>query len=273
MDFIQLHTMAEYRQFLMGHKVLNNFFTPQDIQKYMARDALFGVNPASPVLLYDEKTYYQMCFSSIASKNLYEILTTIDKPIISYIRNDTKQENGIAPLVRCLTESGFFKLQTFHKYDLKIEAFISKPEDLADYGLQKKNCWSEKDYTCILELWNDGIPIYELPFLTTADLEAYVGTGKMIALEEISSGKIVAAACFETILGRSIIRHVVVDKLYRGCGYGSLILRQTLLEVQKCSSKAWAWVADTNIASRKTFEKSGFYITPVKLYQYITRRF
>ena len=272
MDFIQINTMAEYRQFLSGRKILNNSFTAQETQKYIAREALAGINSNFPVLLYDEKKYYQMCLSVMNVEILSEILTTVDKTVVSYVREDCSRANNNISLRELLSKSGFVELQTFYEFRLKLDDHSFNPEELSKYGLQKKEVWCEKDYARVLELWKDNIPMYELPFIAMEDIEAYVCAGQLIALEDISSQKTVAAVCFETLLGRSLIRHLVVDKAYRGRGFGATLLRQALAEVQKRGPKAWAWVAETNTASRKTFEKNGFFITPVKMYQYILRR-
>lgn len=269
MSFFQIDTYDQYRQLSAGKRILNNGFTPQEIQKYIARGGLYASE--FPVFLYDEVAYYQMCLASVDVVDLTKILEWAEKPVICYVRQDGKNAAQSQDLCSALEQTGFEPLQLFYEVERLLPDEVEAVA-LDTSAVRFKQTWCLADYARVLALWRKGIPNYELPFMTANDVFDYAKNGRLLALEDVQTGELIAVNCFDNLLGRSLEHHIVVDENYRGCGYASTIIKEWMAAAKAMGArKAWAWIAETNLASLKLHEKAGFSKTAVQMRQYIKK--
>lgn len=269
MNFFQIDTYDKYRQLSAGKRILNNGFTPQEIQKYIARGGLYAND--LPLFLYDEGAYYQLCLASADAGDLAKALEWADKPVICYVRQDGKNALQSQGLCTALEQTGFEPLQLFCEVERLVPDEIETA--LCDSATVRcKQTWTEDDFLQVLTLWRKGIPNYELPLLAECDVADYANNGRLLALEDVETGALVAASCFDNLLGRSLEHHIVVNETYRGCGYATLMIQMWMAAAKTMGArKAWAWIAQTNLASMKLHEKAGFTKTAVQMRQYIKK--
>ncbi|MBD5520963.1 MAG: GNAT family N-acetyltransferase [Lachnospiraceae bacterium] len=251
-------------------KPINNGFWPDEIKKYISCKRLaYSEIDNTLFLLYDEKKYRQLVVVGILNTEDFDkVKLPNDIPIVCQVVE--KRESSDQKVLRDFLENiGFKCRERIYEYSLNDIGHIKLENPLSEISIRRK-VNNEKDYYRILELWKHNLPFIEIPYISIEDLKKMEDDNHLLILDDVESGQIAGACYFDIYLGTSTIHHIVVDSSYRKCGYGTIILKEWIKELKNLGIKrARSWVEESNIASRKSFEKVDFYMTPNVSYQYI----
>lgn len=261
---ILLNSIEEYRHVISGKKLWNNGFTLVEIKKYISEGRLFyACNAGSCVLLYDEKRYFQLVvMDGISAEELREICGIISGNIVCFINDKAQMASRLREL---LEEAEFICTERILEYELR--DFSCRKASKTGMHIVK-NVGNEAEYMQIQTLWQSNLPYMQIPHITIDDIKMWERSERLLVLKTAENA-LIGASCFDTLLDRSTIHHIVVDHEYRGCGLMQELLTEWINAIDACGiKKARAWVAESNMSSRIGFEKAGFKMTSTVSYQF-----
>lgn len=268
MEILPVSDYAEYRNIVKNRKLTNNVFFPNDIKKYISENRLFYFrNGKLLFLLFDEADYYQLvCEEKGFPDRIDFTAVATTKPIACHIIEN--QKNGATAEIRnFLLKSGFRLRCTIHKFarSLKNLPVISSTDAIICTEITDM-----ADCRAIIKLWQDNLPVYEVPNWQPEEVKTLADQKKLVFLKDSSSGRVIGARAVDVFMGTATGHHNVVDPAYRGKGYGHVLLVGGMqLAAQRGARSAMSWIEDTNIISQNNVMKAGFEKTSHASYQYV----
>ena len=268
MNAMPVSSYADYRNLVKGKKLINNGFLPNEINKYIAQKRLFHFQAENQLfLLYDEARYYQLICEGIENHKIPDFVSfELPKPVVCHI---VEKDNTLAvKMVKFLQLSGFHLRCTIHEYVRKnmddLPVIPRKDIQICNEITGDPDCQE------ILALWQNNLPLYEVPYMLPEDIQTLADKKQLIYLKDTSSGRIIGARFYDVFLGTTTGHHNVVAPYYRGKGYGGVLLAVWLLQARQLGARiARVWIENKNVVSQNNVSKIGFIKTSNVSYQYI----
>ena len=260
---------TDYRNIIKGKKLVNNGFLPNEINKYIAQNRLSYFQFGNRLfLLFVEVKYYQMVCENIETHDVPDSFSSgLSKPIVCHVV--VKNNNSTtAEMIKFLQASGCRLRCTIHEY---VRESLDDLPDIPDKAVQVCNgITGDSDCQKIVSLWQNNLPLYEVPYMLPEDIQMLADKKQLIYLKDCSAGRIIGARFYDVFLGTTTGHHNVVDPNYRGRGYGGVLLHAWLLQARQLGAKiARVWIEEKNVISQNNVSKFGFTRTPNLSYQYI----
>ena len=268
MKFFPVCDYTKYRNIVKNRKLINNVFFPNEIKKYISENRLLYFQIGEQLfLLYDEAEYYQLICEEKGFPDIIDFTTIgITKPIACHVI-ENKNNDSTAEIKNFLLRNGFRLRCTIHKYARNLE---NLPDISSTDAIVCNEITNISDCRAIIKLWQDNLPMYEVPNLQPEDIKALADQKKLVYLKDPTSGRVIGARAVDVFMGTATGHHNVVDPAFRGKGYGHVLLvRGTSLAAQLGARTATVWIEDTNTISQNNVCKAGFKRTSSVSYQYI----
>lgn len=269
MKITPVRSYDEYRSIVKGKKLINNGFLPNGIKNYILQKRLFfSSNENQLFLFYDELNYYQLVCERIEKREApFSISFDLAKPIVCHIVDNIKNDQT-EDIKSILTGSDFHLRCIIHEYVLSNLDSVSYANNNDFLVTNEIKSFSECQN--ILSLWQENLPLYEIPYMSPEDILNLSDKNQVICLKDAVTGQLAGACYYDVFLGTTTIHHIVIDPAFRGKGCAGLLLSAWLEQAGQFGAKnARSWIEDTNCSSQKSFSKIGFVKTPNVSYQLI----
>ena len=269
MVVVPVSSYADYRNIIKGKKLINNGFLPTEINKYITQKRLSYCQFGNRLfLLYNEMNYYQLVCESIESHDMSGSFSfELPKPVVCHIVVK-KNNSSTAEIIKFLQASGYRLRCTIHEF---VRESLDDLPDIPGKAVQICNkIKGSSDCQEILSLWQNNLPLYEVPYMLPEDIQLLSDKYQLIYLKDCISGRIIGARFYDVFLGTTTGHHNVVGPYYRGKGYGGVLLNAWLLQARQLGARiARVWIEDKNVVSQNNVSKVGFVKTSNLSYQYI----
>ncbi len=261
-------SFSHYRDLLKGKLLINNVFTPLQTQKYIKKQRLFSdITDDIVWFIYDEETYYQLVLVK-AKDSQYAFSESLkifigNKPTVTFI---VEEKQSYTELKNFLQNSGLQYRCLSNEYNLT-DFDNEKCNSNNDIVMTKIN--DEGDYYKIIQLWENCLPLIEVPKMSVDDLKEIEEKNQLFFIKN-ENDEVIAAAYHDMFMGTSTIHHICVSSNCRGQGLAGILLKEWIKKLRELNAKkARSWIEEKNISSQKSFMKLGFEKTNAVSHQYV----
>lgn len=248
-----------------GCRASNLFMLPDDIRAVIENRRMYYDETDNCLLLFvDEPGFYRCYYYCNAEASLKPYDLNDRDMVIEFPYNNEMNERQLKQVER-IKELGF-------SLGRKSGEMILSPENIKELPLKTDEVGyaEESDGDQILYLLNDAFdPLYAyLP--EKEQMLRMIDEKKVLVVRR--EGKVAGVLNSDVESNSAVIRHLAVDRRFRGCGTGPLLVRAFIKRYNGTVRAFRHWVDLDNAPAIRMYEKFGYSFSVRKADEYIKRR-